>query len=147
MKQLVQRPVRSKRTPNSDRQHESAEPADHADEATDGADMVGIVGRDVLVDSRLAERDEEAEHEDGHDESTKAHFHMERGRPLMPSDHKIGRWIGEGEGARPPKRTRSSRARGVRRNSRTRCPPYARKRLAGTEKKAAMMPAVLRSRP
>ena len=56
-----------------DRQDEAAETADHADEAADRADMVGIVDRDVLVDGGLAERHEEAEQEDRHDEGHEAH--------------------------------------------------------------------------
>jgi hypothetical protein len=46
-----------------DRQDEAAEAADHADEAADRADVVRVVDRDVLVDRRLAEAHEEAEHE------------------------------------------------------------------------------------
>ena len=46
-----------------DRQDEAAEAADQTDDAADRADAVGIVDRDVLVDRRLAEAHEEAEHE------------------------------------------------------------------------------------
>ena len=64
MKQLVQSPVRSNKRAEGDRQHEAAEAADHADEAADGADILRIIDRDMLVDRRLAQGHEEAEHED-----------------------------------------------------------------------------------
>ena len=68
-----------------DRQHEAAEAADQADEAADRADMFGIVDRDVLVDRRLAQAHEEAEHEHHHDEGDEAHLHVEaRSGRLMP---------------------------------------------------------------
>ena len=47
-----------------DRQNEAAETADHADQPADRADIVRVVDRDVLVDRRLAQAHEEAEHED-----------------------------------------------------------------------------------
>ena len=46
-----------------DGQHEAAKSADHADHAADGADIVRVIGRDVLIDCGLAQRHEEAEHE------------------------------------------------------------------------------------
>ena len=64
MKQLCQMPVRSLSAPNSDRQHKAAEPADQADDAADRADMLRVVDGDVLVDRRLAQAHEEAQHEE-----------------------------------------------------------------------------------
>ena len=51
-----------------DRQDETTQPADQAHHAADRANMVGIVDGNVLVDRSLAQRHEEAEHEDRHHE-------------------------------------------------------------------------------
>ena len=82
-----------------DGQNEAAEPADHADGAAHGADAVGVIYGDVLVDRGLAERHEEAEHEDRRDESDDPHFQMERDRTLDAAHGIVGRRIGQDEGA------------------------------------------------
>ena len=46
-----------------DGQDEAAKAADKTDDATDRADAIRIIDGDVLVDRRLAEAHEEAEHE------------------------------------------------------------------------------------
>ena len=86
-----------KRT-EGDRQDEASEAADHADQAADRPHMVGIVDRDVLVDRGLAERHEEAEHEDQHDERHQAEAGREGDRPAYAVDDVVGVGIGQHEG-------------------------------------------------
>ena len=82
-----------------DRQDEAAKTADEADDAADRADAVGIIDRDVLVDGRLAEAHEEAEHEGDDDEADDAHARGERHRAANALDHIVRRRIGQDEGA------------------------------------------------
>ena len=61
--------------------------------------MPGIVNRDVLVDGRLAERHEEAEHEHQHGERHHAHGQREFDRPVDSAHDVGGRRIGQQERA------------------------------------------------
>ncbi len=79
-----------------DGQNESAEAADHADEAADRADMARVIDRNMLEDGGLAERHEEAEHEDRHGEADEAHLQFESDRSLDAA-HNVDRWAGRTE--------------------------------------------------
>ena len=90
--EIVERPERN-------RQHEAAEPADHADQAADRTDILRVVDGDVLVDGRLAQGHEEAEHEHRHGERHEPHFHVEGNRAVDATHDIVGRRIGQHEGA------------------------------------------------
>ena len=143
MKQLDQTPVRSLSAAEGDRQDEAAEPADHADEAADRADIVGVVGRDVLVDRGLAEAHEEAEHEDDADEGDRPDREVEGDRPADAVHDIVGRRQRQDAAWRPPTQRTSSRSpcarragRRARRHRRGRC-------LPGSNRPRAIMPAVV----
>ena len=80
-----------------DRQHEAAEAADQADHAADRAHVVWVVDRDVLVDRRLAEAHEEAEHEHDHREGEQPGLEPERHGPADALHDVFGRRIGQQE--------------------------------------------------
>ena len=80
-----------------DRQHEAAEAADQADHAADRADVVGVVDGDVLVDRRLAEAHEEAEHEHDHREGEQPGLEPERHGPADALHDVLGGRIGQQE--------------------------------------------------
>ena len=82
-----------------DRQDEAAKPADHADHAANGADMIRIIDRDMFVDRSLAQRHEEAEHENGQDERHQAHRGGKSDVALDPVDDIVRRGIGQHEQA------------------------------------------------
>ena len=118
MKQLVHMPVSIEQHAERDRQHEAAKPADHADQAADRADVLRVIDGDVLVDRGLAQRHEEAEHENRDRERHNAHLQMERARPGDGADDVVGGRIRKNKRANDARPRKSNTSRGVRHTDR-----------------------------
>ena len=82
------------------RQNESAETADHTNHAADRADMTRIIDRNVLVDGGLAQRHEEAKHENCDNKGYQTHRCREPDVTINAVDYVIRCGIGEHEKAK-----------------------------------------------
>src|SRR5690606_2187640 len=70
-----------------------AKSADKADDTPDRAHMIGIIDGNVLVDGRLSEAHEKAEHENQYGEGEEPGFQAEGNRPAHAADHVLRRRI------------------------------------------------------
>jgi hypothetical protein len=86
--------------PEQDRQQEATQAADHANHAADRPNLVGIINRDVLVDRRLAQAHEEAQHKNQNYEARDSRLQMEGNLAVYTAHDIVGRRIGQQERAR-----------------------------------------------